>query len=720
VDISTTPLPIPPNPVRPPYVAGQWTALTATQGSVLGPSVYGAVNTVTNPAWAGAAPVQIGMITAGAPRLDLTSTALNGIKSPITLIERPVPGELAANPAGFNQRYFSGGGGQVSLRILLDDYGASGTCVDSDMRGLDTVTAAVPVDLAALAFDQPTGFGLTAGKPTNANWYSVAGSTYPLPLSNNAGGAYNTYNVGGVVGPKDGYWQTKNAPIITGCIKIEYETAAGVYSDVTQEILKLGVTGRNIDSQAVGTGALNTILFLPNTGTVVAPITCGAAGAAGEPSPNSVIRIARLRDNPSSLYGGAPKNSCTATQSGYDYWPMVLYDVREGISRDNALPNGAPDDTGAINNRPEITAQGVMNYLELDVSNLKRWFAGTIGANGANASSVGGYEVYFSDRRGNQVDPITGIKTASFGFNDIINGPTDAANGCPNNAMNAGEDFAGDGQALPRTYGGNPLTSALVPANQRVQNLLAGVVANVFRKNPNCGAAATAPSPNYIYTHNQEARENPPAFFRHGLKIVNGQTINLGTACFGAAPNPPCGLTIVSENPVYIQGEYNDGGVNDGTWGGNGVASSVAADSVSLLSSNWNDVNSFISPYDPGSRPPVTTSYRVAIISGKGIPFAQPAGTVQDYGTDGGLHNFLRFLEGWGGTLYYRGSLVSFFYSTQGIGPYKCCATVYSAPNRQYSFDQNFTQGPQWLPPRSPRLRSINTVGFTQMTLPTQ
>ena len=107
----------------------------------------------------------------------------------------------------------------------------------------------------------------------------------------------------------------------------------------------------------------------------------------------------------------------------------------------------------------------------------------------------------------------------------------------------------------------------------------------------------------------------------------------------------------MSENPVYIQGEYNDGGVNNGTWAGNSVASSVAADSVSMLSSNWNDVNSFISPYAPGSRPPVTTSYRVAIISGKGIPFARPAATGNDYGTDGGLHNFLRFLEGWGGTL---------------------------------------------------------------------
>ena len=106
--------------------------------------------------------------------------------------------------------------------------------------------------------------------------------------------------------------------------------------------------------------------------------TCGAAGSAGEPSPNAIIRIARVRDNPSTAYG-APAAPCNATTSGYDYWPMVLYDTREGVSRDNALPNNASDSAA---NHPEITAEGVMNYIQLDVTNLQKWFAGTIGASG--------------------------------------------------------------------------------------------------------------------------------------------------------------------------------------------------------------------------------------------------------------------------------------------------------------------------------------------------
>ena len=151
------------------------------------------------------------------------------------------------------------------------------------------------------------------------------------------------------------------------------------------------------------------------------------------------------------------------------------------------------------------------------------------------------------------------------------------------------------------------------------------------------------------------------------------------------------------------------------------VASSVAADAVTLLSDNWNDVNSFISPYDEGGRAAVTTSYRVALIAGKQIPFALPPGEPQqDFGTDGGLHNFLRYIENWGpATLNYEGSLVSFYYSRQAIGLYKG-APVYDPPNRVYNFDSNFTQGPQWLPPRTPTLRTVNTIGFSQMLMPTQ
>ena len=700
VTIAVTPNP-PLLPAGPTFQNAQWWPIGLGEGSVVAPSSFGAVNTGSNPAWAGVWPRYNGQLQNLVPKLSLTSTALSGIGTPISLIRRPIPGELGTNPAEFNQQYFS----EASLRILLDDYGpgkvagSAGACNASDMMALDTVTATPPVDLSILAFNgaPPAGY---------------AGVTFPLPLSQAVSAAgYTQYTSAAA---KDGYWIAPNKATITGCIKIEYQNAGGGWVDVTNEILNLGITGRNINPQVAGTA--NTLLFLPPSGTVAASWAASCGGV--DPSPNAVIRIARLRDNPSSAYVGA-KLPCNTTTFGYDYWPLVLYDTRESISRDYLT--GLPDNPNDPGTDPQITAQGVINYIELDVNNVARWFTGAIGATGGNANNAGGYAVYFSDRRGNLTDPVAGMKVGSFGFNNIVN-LGDAANGCPDGVLDQGEDLEGDLPPTLRTYGGTPLVTPLVApvtVNQAVQNPLPGVFPLVLKQNPFCGAVANPPAPNYVYFHNQEARQNPPVFFRRALKLVNGKTFNLGTACYGAPPNPPCGLTISAENPVYIQGDYN-APVNDGTWGGFSVASSVAADSVTLLSNNWNDINSFISPYAPGSRPGTLTAYRAAIIAGKGIPFPQTAGSAADYGTDGGVHNFLRYLEGWGANLYYEGSLVSFYYNRQGIGLYKCCNTVYGPPSRKYTFDNNFTLGPQWLPPRTPSLRSVNTIGFSQELLPTQ
>ena len=76
--------------------------------------------------------------------------------------------------------------------------------------------------------------------------------------------------------------------------------------------------------------------------------------------------------------------------------------------------------------------------------------------------------------------------------------------------------------------------------------------------------------------------------------------------------------------------------------------------------------------------------YRLAIIAGKNQAFPWPSAGAPptDFGTDGGVHNFLRMLEQ-GGTVHYRGSIATFFYSRQAVGVYKCCATVYGAPTQK-------------------------------------
>jgi hypothetical protein len=712
-----------------PYTNASWRGLGINEGSVTGNSIYGAVSTtLNNPPWTGTViPAYNGQLQNGVPVLSLTSTALGGI-TPISLIRRPVQGEAALAPATFAQRLFS----QATLRVLIDDYplpttvpGSIGACHNADMMVLDTVTNGTdPVDLATLAWAATSPLGITA-KPA---WYT---GTFPLPVSGNVSGTYSpSSNSSTLLAP--GYWMKAGYPTITGCIKIEYQVnPGGAWTDATQQILNLGLMGRNINPTFNAAVVSPNLPALPAGQVAAQGPSGGGVGTVGcnDPSVNAIIRLARVRDNPSTGSAGNPcaNGLITAGNPATDFWPNALYDSREGVDR-------------ATSATVPIDAQGVMYYVELDAKNLVNWFTANQGALGLDNNT--GYTLYFSDRRGEQKDPSAApvVKTGSYGFNDFVN-PNDAANGCPNGALDSGEDLEGDG--IFRTYGGTEVAPVAAPApymllTQNVVNMTprntimwtgatssTGNLIGVTYKpaaitysgglfaNTNC-APANSNRPDVTYGNVQEARENPPVFFRRALKIVDGASLVIGVSCSGTD-----GLTIVAENPVYIQGDYN-APVDDGTWGGVSVAAAVEGDAVTFLSNNWNDVNSFAFPYNINNRAAAPTAYRAAIISGKGIPFPSIAGQAQDFGTDGGVHNFLRFLENWGLVCHYRGSMVSFYYNRQGVGTYKGTG-VYNPPSpRDYSFDTNFTLGPACLPPRTPSLRSVNTIGFSQEILPTQ
>jgi hypothetical protein len=211
---------------------------------------------------------------------------------------------------------------------------------------------------------------------------------------------------------------------------------------------------------------------------------------------------------------------------------------------------------------------------------------------------------------------------------------------------------------------------------------------------------------------------------RHVVKLVDGSLGNVPVR----SDNGQGGFTVASENPVYIQGDYNTSAA-DPMWANpNGVepphaAAGVLADAVTLLSNNWSDLASLKSPSNDAGRPAVTTYYRTAISGGKNINFlvnACCAGwAIGDWGTDGGLHNFLRQLEAWGGqTLNYKGSMASLYYSTYSTGTDKNGGgTVYDPPARNYIFDPLFTQ-PQNLPPGTPMFRDVDNLSYRQSFTP--
>lgn len=660
--------------------------------------------------------------------LEVATPLIGG--TPIDLIRRPVANENTTNPGKLGERYFA----QASLRILLSDNA-------NDITGLPCETASAPIDLSLLAqagAQAGTGQWASTGNPTLAAIKAEANSELGgaganlLPLA--ASGAANTTYTPST---GDGYWVPNGTPIIKGFIKIEAQTSYGVpcgtYQDVTAEILGLGYAGSNTNPKSgLWTWANAPSLPALPTGQV-------APSACAQPNPNAVIRLDRIRDNPETWSA----DSCVTTAAHIsalqprDLWPNALFDAREGNGRD-----WCPDGSGGVCSKPPTLA-GVMYYVELDVNNLQRWFTGAIGATGKSTkdpnTSSNDFSIYFSDRRGNYIATAlpsgwppaspSGNETGEYGFNDVVN--PSSQYGCPDGALDASEEFDSPQDTTLQTYGATagiapyPATSGGTYTVSELYNLMTGT----FNSLNSTAASALQPNwkcsnPSYIATsvkiwpgwyvkNAQEARENAPLFFRRALKLVNGSTISLGTCPSGNS----CGLAVASENPVYIQGDFNAPG---GTFTATAPGTSVMADAVTLLSDNWNDVNSFSSTYSTAWRTSSTTSYRVAIAAGKGISFTQPTAYTcyQDFGTDGGVHNFLRFLEA-GSTVNYKGSIVSLYYNRQAVGTYKDGSnnTVYTPPTRGYAFDSDFLT-PSLLPPRTPMFRDTNTIGFTEYLLP--
>jgi hypothetical protein len=524
----------------------------------------------------------------GAKRLDLALITVGG--QPADLIRRPASSsENVSNPALFGQRYFS----MASLRILLSD-------TPDDLTSLPTVTPTPPVFLDNLAVNPIGG-------------YTVDGNHPPLAISSGNSG--------------DGYRSPSGTALLGGYLKIEKQDTSGNWTDVTMDILNLGIAGSNL-----------------------------AIAGCGDPNPDAVIRLEHLRDNPAGWGCG------NGSVSGTDYWPNALYDSREGDVRDN-------------NSGSTIYLGGVMSYISLDVKNLSRWFRGEIGTQGTGAMDVTGYVVYFSDRRGNRNG--ADQETGEYGYEDVIN--PSSSSGTPNGVLDAGEDVNGNGTL--DVYGGSPRppAGASWPLNSSAT--------------PTTTVSASI------------AKANRAIFFRRALKLTDGSLGNI------ISP----GLTVVSENPVYLQGDWNA----SGSFGNPHVATAIIADALTLLSNNWNDNDSFSSPQSPSGRQATTTWYRVAVIAGKTLSFPQPTwGATKDFGTDGGVHNFLRYIESWSGaTLNYRGAIASFYISRQAIGTYKCCNNVYGPPSRGYNFDTDFLT-PALLPPRTPVFRDLNSLGFTQVIQP--
>ena len=462
------------------------------------------------------------------------------------------------------------------------------------------------------------------------------------------------------------YVGTKRWPLIDGWLRVEVKKPDGTWIGVTNEWLKLGFA-RGL-----------------------------APGAAGGPNPNAILIFQQLADrNADETVTNTLPESNSATATRYNWYPINMYDAREGEVRDT--------DPGKTGVNATCAANGVINVVELDVGNLRSWLVNSANGKLVDEQTLNGYLLYFSDRRGMALSPNTvpPALTGEYGFEDTINKAS--ALGTPDNALDPNNP-------------GTVQSPEDVNQNGLADNWGAKTIMDAF--------VTPAPSINNLPPFNPYqrvkcltlARKNRVSAARHVLRLVDGTLGKLPTRKDGTG-----GFTVASENPVYILGDYNA----NGAFATPDSAAAVIADAVTLLSrpaplptlakNGWSDFKSFYYPTTPGSRVAVDTWYRVAIAAGKNFNFPQPQGwgAAADYGTDGGVHNFLRYIEQWPGNLNYQGSLVSLFYAQYATGVFKCCTTVYSPPNRVYSFDSLFLN-PNNLPPGTPQFEDVNNVSYRQ------
>jgi len=644
---------------------------------------------------------------------------VQGTTKPFEIIRRPWPGEDPASVLGASRL-----SNQAQIRVLLSDKQAdlhiAGWNGDAsqDIELVGAVPALLAAQLTAgggwaqpgIAVNgnvaNPYYFGEAWCGTVNAATRACSKDTNQVQPPTFHGAAFPAYtSFPGNISE----W-----PLIDGWLLVEVKwTSDGLWHGVTKEWLGLGFA-RGLEAPDVpGTNA--------TTGAKCVPPAVNALGGNGcnylTDHTNAILYFQVTADRNGDgatnatdwAYAANPGFAGPATQ--YNWYPINFYDAREGENWD-VNPGTFPQGSG--------TPNGVMNAVELDVGNLKSWLAGKTGATGNKVDFVqqNGYVLYYSDRRGEQYNPLVSATQliGEYGFEDTINYTN---NGLPNGTLEpinyngvSPEDINENG--VLDTYGVKMVGDGFGPQTQA---------------DTDTAIPPTPFAPGHRINTFTVGRANRVTGARHALKLVDGTMGNLPQPP-GAAPGVG-GFTVGSENPVYIEGDYNSSAA-DPMWGGGAVepphaAAAIIADAVTMLSNNWEDSGSTTGPvygslYSPlvtnggvTGQSAATTYYRVAIAAGKTIAFNNTTSNpTWAYGMDGGVHNFLRFLEDWSGqVLNYKGSLVSLYWNTYATGTFKCCNLVYHPPVRNYVFDPMFSQ-PQNLPPGTPMFRNVDQLTYRQ------
>jgi hypothetical protein len=572
---------------------------------------------------------------------------------------------------------------------------------------------------------------------------------------------------------------------LKGRILIQVVDSTGTVRDVTQEILSMGVTegepnaivmlqrplwtaftqgGRDAAGNSNGAANFPYNGDSAHTDSLFGPtgiFTTTHMGAIGEidtslaPTPDAIYGYLTELNGPAAgslqpvRSDLASFSALSVADWGSSVWnssrqwnaivPINLYNVREGHLRATISQNA-------------VYERGITNVVELNMRNLARWMDGVFdnnllagtGALSANIAKPDGYVVYVSDRRGDRVKSLVDSSGATI---NSTNGMVDNIDVYgPNGTMDAGEDVQERGLASGSSLGNATTAPFLKDTNE---------LPDPVNLTGTSGGTATERIERAIAV---AAWTNPNNYFRRSVRLMNGE--NLTVTGGSGKLSTTLGITVSSENMVYIWGNYNTSGINQAPAAGTAtlnqptaashycpgpgpalstacaslvdtqVPSSIVGDAIFPLSKNWFDSSTAMYPDDYKGRPAdrgagvqAETAVRAGIIAGNNLA-ALTADPDCDNGNDsrlnGGIHNFPRFLEDWltnGDRWNFVGSFIPLYHSTQALGQWwyvTAGKSIYGAPERNWAFDITFTD-PAKLPPGTPQFQHVEPTGFRQI-----
>ncbi len=170
-------------------------------------------------------------------------------------------------------------------------------------------------------------------------------------------------------------------------------------------------------------------------------------------------------------------------------------------------------------------------------------------------------------------------------------------------------------------------------------------------------------------------------------------------------------MSFATNNALYVLGHFNaDGTMHKSNTANNStvvpeygeVPVALYGDSVTILSEDWDDS-------DTSKKPKAaSTEIAAAIVSG-----IIPSNAANNGASSGGVHNFPRMLEGWGGRdLYIRGALVCLYESEVDDSLWRI--DYYAPPSRNWGFSEQFMNGT--FPPGTPLIRTYRRINYKNLT----